>query len=59
VEFDSDIAESLLTACLDRGMLVNRLKPNTLRLMPPLIIGKSEVDEAISILDEALSGIVS
>ena len=57
VEFGSDIAQSLLMACLDRGLLVNRLKPNALRLMPPLIIGDKEVDEALGILDEALSGI--
>jgi len=34
------------------------VKPNTLRLMPPLIIGNDEVDEALGILDKALSGVV-
>jgi len=58
IEFDQDIAASLLTACLERGLLVNRVKPNTLRLMPPLIIGNDEVDEALGILDKALSGVV-
>jgi len=59
MEFNDDIAESVLMACLDRGLLVNKLKPNTLRFMPPLIVGNKEVDEALSILDEALSNIVS
>jgi len=59
IEFDSDVAQSLLMTCLDRGLLVNRVKPNTLRLMPPLIIGFDEVDQALGILDEALSGIVN
>ena len=58
IEFDSDIAASLLSACLERGLLVNRIKPNALRFMPPLIIGNAEVDEAISILDKALSSVV-
>ncbi|MFC1982432.1 aspartate aminotransferase family protein [Chloroflexota bacterium] len=58
MEFSGDIAEPLLTACLDRGLLVNRVKPNALRFMPPLVIGNGEVDEAIGILDAALSGIV-
>jgi acetylornithine/N-succinyldiaminopimelate aminotransferase len=40
--------------CLERGLLVNKLKPNALRFMPPLIIGKKEVDEALDILDKAL-----
>jgi acetylornithine/N-succinyldiaminopimelate aminotransferase len=59
VEFDSDVAQSLLMTCLDRGLLVNRVKPNALRLMPPLIIGFDEVDQALGILDEALSSIVN
>ena len=57
MEFSHDIAQSVLMTCLDRGLLVNRLKPNALRFMPPLIIGNKEVDEAIGILDKALSGI--
>jgi len=59
MEFSSDIAGSLVTACLDRGLLVNRVKPNALRFMPPLIIGNKEVDEALGILDKVLSGVVS
>jgi predicted acetylornithine/succinylornithine family transaminase len=57
VEFSRDIAGLLLTECLGRGLLVNRLKPDTLRFMPPLIIGNEDVEKAIQILDEALSGI--
>ena len=55
MEFDREIAADLLNACLENGLLVNRVKPNALRFMPPLIIGNGEVDEAISILDKALS----
>ena len=58
MEFDSDIAQSLVMACLERGLLVNRVKPNALRFMPPLIIGTEEVDEALGILDSALSGVM-
>ncbi|MFC1955842.1 aspartate aminotransferase family protein [Chloroflexota bacterium] len=59
VEFDSDIAQQLVLTCLDGGLLVNKLKPDTLRFIPPLIIGKGEVDEALSILDRAISGIIN
>ncbi|MBI4187888.1 MAG: aspartate aminotransferase family protein, partial [Chloroflexi bacterium] len=55
IEFNSDIGGEMLTACLDGGLLVNRVKPNALRFMPPLIIGNKEVDEALGILDKALS----
>ena len=55
LEFNSDIAGSMVSACLDRGLLVNRVKPNALRFMPPLIISNGEVDEALDILDKVLS----
>lgn len=54
IEFSRDIAKSLVTACLEMGLLVNQLKPNALRFMPPLTIGNKEVDEALGILDKAL-----
>lgn len=56
IEFNDDIGQTVLTACLDKGLLVNRVKPNAIRLMPPLIIGRSEVDRAAGILEEVLSG---
>jgi len=59
MEFSSDIAASVVAACLERGLLVNQLKPNALRFMPPLIIGNEEVDEALGILDKALASVVS
>jgi len=57
IEFDRDIGQDVLNACLENGMLVNRLKPNAIRLIPPLIIGNEEVDRALGILDKALSTI--
>ncbi|UCB43947.1 MAG: aspartate aminotransferase family protein [Dehalococcoidales bacterium] len=55
VEFDNEIGQSILMACLKEGLLVNQVKPNALRFIPPLNIGKSEVDEALGILDKTLS----
>ncbi len=57
VEFNQDIAEKLVLACLSRGLLVNKVKPNALRFMPPLIITEKEVDRAISILEDTLKEI--
>jgi acetylornithine/N-succinyldiaminopimelate aminotransferase len=57
LEFDQEIAEELVLACLDRGLLVNKVKPNALRFMPPLIITEKEVDRAIGILGEVLGEI--
>lgn len=58
LEFKDDIAQSVLMACLKGGLLVNRVKPNALRFMPPLIITESEVDEAMNIFDKALTSVV-
>jgi acetylornithine/N-succinyldiaminopimelate aminotransferase len=58
VEFDGEIGQEVLMACLENGLLVNKVKPNAIRLIPPLIIGNREVDEAILILDKIFSGIV-
>jgi predicted acetylornithine/succinylornithine family transaminase len=55
LEFDQEIAEKLVLACLDRGLLVNKVKPNALRFMPPLIITEKEVDKAIGILADVLT----
>ena len=59
MEFGGDIAQSLVLACLEQGLLVNQLKPNTLRFIPPLIIGTKEVDEAQGILEGALASVIS
>jgi predicted acetylornithine/succinylornithine family transaminase len=58
VEFNKDMAQDILMACLEKGLIINKVKANAIRLVPPLIIGKKEVDEAIGILDTVFSGIV-
>jgi acetylornithine/succinyldiaminopimelate/putrescine aminotransferase len=57
LEFNQEIAENLVLACLDSGLLVNKVKPNALRFMPPLIITEKEVDKAIGILGDVLGEI--
>ena len=59
LEFNRDIAQSVVMACLSRGLLLNRLKPDALRFMPPLIIGSGEVDEALGILHSVLCTVIS
>ena len=54
LEFDTDIAAKVILSCLKRGLLLNRVKPNTIRFMPPLIITEAEIDKAIDILRSAL-----
>jgi 4-aminobutyrate aminotransferase-like enzyme len=37
------------------GLLLNAVRPNMIRFMPPLTTSKEEVDKAIDILDHALT----
>ena len=55
IKFQTDMAEELLLSCLEKGLLVNQIKPNMIRFIPPLIITKEDINEAITILDESLN----
>ncbi|MFC1978953.1 acetylornithine transaminase [Chloroflexota bacterium] len=57
MQFNKDVAEDVLNACLSEGLLVNKLKPNAIRFVPPLIVSKSDVDEAMNILYKVLGNI--
>ncbi len=59
VQFSENIGKELAQKCLESGLLVNDVKPNALRLMPALTITRSEIDEAVEILDMALSRLSS
>jgi 4-aminobutyrate aminotransferase-like enzyme len=54
LEFKDDIAEEVTLRAAERRLLINRVKANAIRFMPPLIISREEVDEAINILKEVL-----
>ncbi len=54
MEFDSDIASRVVAQANEAGVLLNAVKPNTIRFMPPLTITVEEVDEAAERLEEAL-----
>ncbi len=51
---DRDIAPQLERAALEHGLLVNATGPRVIRMIPPLIIGKAEVDRAVDILSQCL-----
>jgi predicted acetylornithine/succinylornithine family transaminase len=57
MQFNRDIAAHVLNACMSEGLLVNKLKPNAIRFVPPLIVSKSDVDVATNILYKVLSNI--
>ena len=57
LEFDSNISGQLLTHANQAGVLLNAVKPNAVRFMPPLTITVAEIDEGIGRLEQALKKI--
>ena len=45
----------IVDRCLERGLRINCTNETVLRLMPPMIVNKSQLDEAIGILDSVLA----
>lgn len=54
LQFNSDITPQVVSLCNQEGLLLNPLRPNALRLMPPLNVTYQEVDVALERLDKAL-----
>lgn len=53
IEFDSDIKE-LVSICMQKGLLVLGAGNRVLRMVPPLTINETEINQAVNILKEAL-----
>jgi len=47
----------LVVAAMEKGLLINCTVGNVLRFVPPLIVTKEEVDEAVAILDGVLASV--
>jgi acetylornithine/N-succinyldiaminopimelate aminotransferase len=48
-------SEPVVAACLERGLLVNNVQPTAIRLVPPLIVERDDIDDAVEILGAALA----
>jgi acetylornithine aminotransferase/acetylornithine/N-succinyldiaminopimelate aminotransferase len=51
----ADLAKQVVADMLARRILINRTSETVLRFLPPFIIGKQHVDEAIDALDQILT----
>ena len=55
-ELDSaELAKQVAAEMLERRILINRTSETVLRFLPPFILGKTDVDEAIDALDSILT----
>ena len=49
----------VVTACRERGLLINCTQGNVIRLLPPLVVSTQELDKGLAILGEALQAVFS
>ncbi len=57
VELAGEWSRDLVDACRERGLLVNNVRPDMIRLSPPLVVSADEVSRAVTILAEVLHGV--
>ena len=57
VIFESDIGPDVVANCNSAGLLTNPLRPNAVRLMPPLTVSAEEIDQAMERLDSAIGAV--
>ena len=55
IELEQPCSNEVVQLCLEGGLLVNAVKPTALRLTPPLIISEKEINQAVEVIDSALS----
>ena len=54
-----EIAADVVTAARERGLLCNNVRPNAVRLMPPLTVSDDELDRAVEILEASLEAVAA
>ncbi len=52
---NSDVADKVTSDCMAHGLVVNNVRPNAVRMAPALTVTNEEVDEALQILEGAIS----
>jgi acetylornithine/N-succinyldiaminopimelate aminotransferase len=55
LQFNDTISAKVVAACNEEGLLLNPVRPDAIRFMPPLIITESDVDEAMEKLGRGIA----
>ena len=58
MEFNDDISAKLVSICNDEGLLLNPVRPNAIRFIPPLTISRDEIDQGLERLERGLQKVV-
>lgn len=57
LELTRPVAGEVRALALERGLVVNDVRPDALRLAPPLVIDEADLDEALGIIAESLDSL--
>ncbi len=54
---NQDFSSKIVAEALDAGLLINAVRPNMIRFMPPLNVSTQEIDSAVKIIESILEGL--
>jgi acetylornithine/N-succinyldiaminopimelate aminotransferase len=55
VQFTSDIGERITNAALANGLILNNVRPNAVRIVPPLTVTEAELEQGLAILEHVIA----
>jgi len=58
-QLDTSVAKEIAAAALDAGLLVNPVRPDAIRVAPPLLVSDGEIDAALAILAAVMPAPIS
>jgi acetylornithine/N-succinyldiaminopimelate aminotransferase len=58
VDLNNGIGETLVTKCMEAGLLINSPRPSILRFMPALTVQEGHIDKMISILKKSIDALI-
>jgi acetylornithine aminotransferase/acetylornithine/N-succinyldiaminopimelate aminotransferase len=57
LDIKTDAAPTVVSEALKRGVILNATGPRTIRMVPPLILTRSDLDEAVGTIDAILANV--
>jgi acetylornithine/N-succinyldiaminopimelate aminotransferase len=54
VQFSSDIGEKITNDALAAGVIVNNVRPNAVRIVPPLTVSEDELERGLAIIEQVI-----
>ncbi len=55
LDVSNDLAPVIVRTALEQGLLLNNVGNQTIRMIPPLILSRAEIDEGLALLDSVLA----